>query len=173
MLHAKSLRVIGQVLEAAEIAAFEVEKHSPEYVVWSASLTNTAEQVVRNALKHGNGAPHAARQPKTGPAFCFSPADISRLDAQAQKRRGSRSFSNARGTRLLSHGLRTLGDHLDKVQVTGFHIMWTLDSVILDYERVNGQRNCRTFAAEELQTLCAHPRLRRSSLYLFPPLDVT
>jgi hypothetical protein len=72
---------------------------------------------------------------------------------------------------MLSHQLRTLGDHLDRIDVSAFHILWTADSVILDYQPLDGQRHCRTFATEELRQLCLHRSLLRSSRYLFPRLD--
>ena len=50
MLHAKSLRVIGQWLEAAGIAAFELEKNDESYVVSSACVSREGESILRNAL---------------------------------------------------------------------------------------------------------------------------
>jgi hypothetical protein len=170
MSHAKSLRVIGQSLEAARIATFELEKYGPQYMVWSDSVTKTDERILRNALGHNNVGSQDARHSTANRVFCFSPADISRLDAQAQKLRRNQSFSAPPASKLLSHGLRSLGDHFDRLQVNAFRIEWTVGSVTVDYQRVDGRRNCRTFSAEEMQHLCAHPRLRRSSLYLFPPL---
>jgi len=143
MSHATSLRVIGQSLEAAKVATFELEKQDQRYLVWIANRV-----------------------------FCFSPADISRLDAQAQKRRRNQSSSTTRDSKMLSHQLRTLGDHLDRIDVSAFHIVWTADSLILDYQPLDGQRHCRTFAPEELRQLCLHRSLLRSSRYLFPRLDI-
>jgi hypothetical protein len=143
MSYAKSLRVIGQTLEAARVATFEVEKSGPCYFV-----------TIGDRL------------------FCFSPADISRLNAQAQKRRQNQSSSIARLSKRLSHQLRTLGDHLDRIKVSAFHIVWTAGSVILDYQPLDGQRNCRTFTADELRQLCLHRRLPRSSSSPFPQLDI-
>ena len=40
MVHASSLRVIGQALEVADVRVFELEKHGQYYVVWSDSLAN-------------------------------------------------------------------------------------------------------------------------------------
>jgi hypothetical protein len=56
MSHAKSLRVIGATLEAAQVTSFKLEKHAAPYRLWIAKRL-----------------------------FCFGPADISRLDARAQK----------------------------------------------------------------------------------------
>jgi len=162
MSHAKSLRVIGQALEAARIATFELEKHDQHYLVWILSLTKAEELILGDTLSEKD----------TAPLFCFSPADISRLDAQAQKRRRNQSSSTTRDSKMLSHQLRTLGDHLDRIDVSAFHIVWTADSVILDYQPLDGQRHCRTFAPEELRQLCLHRSLLRSSRYLFPRLDI-
>ena len=59
MSHAKSLRVIGQTLEAARVTTFKLEKHAQPYRLWIADRL-----------------------------FSFGPADISRLDAKAQKHAG-------------------------------------------------------------------------------------
>lgn len=171
MSHAKSLRVIGQALEAARIATFELEKYGPQYMVWSVLVSEAGELILRNALRHNNVVSQEGRS-TANRVFCFSPADISRLDAQAQKQRRNQSFSGTPPAKLLSHGLRTLGDHFDRMQVNAFRIEWTVGAVILDYQRISGQRNCRTFTAKELQHLCEHPRVRRASPYLFPKLDM-
>ena len=171
MSHAKSLRVIGQALEAARIATFELEKYGPQYMVWSVLVSEAGEWILRNALRHNNVVSQEARS-TANRVFCFSPADISRLDAQAQKQRRNQSFSGTPPSKLLSHGLRTLGDHFDRMQVNAFRIEWTVGAVILDYQRVGGQRNCRTFTPEEVHDLCVHPRLRRSGHNLFPKLDI-
>ena len=172
MSHAKSLRVIGQALEAAGIATFELEKYGPQYMVWSVWVSEAGEAILRNALRHNNAVPQDAPPSRANRVFCFSPADISRLDAQAQKQRRNQSFLGMPPAKLVSHGLRTLGDHFDRMQVNAFRIEWTVGAVILDCQQISGQRNCRTFTAEELRRLCEHPRVRRASPHLFPKLDL-
>jgi hypothetical protein len=167
MLHAKSLRVIGQSLEGAGIAAFELEKNDQSYVVCSAWVTRRGESILRNALGGNDLSAHHSRANRL---FCFRPADISRLDAQAQKKRKSQFGSVTRTPATLSHRLRALGDHLDRIQVSVFRIVWTLDSVII-YQRVDGKYHCKIFMAEELQQLALHPRFQRSSAHLFPQLN--
>jgi hypothetical protein len=171
MSHARSLRVIGQSLEAARIATFELEKYGPQYMLWTDLVTEAGEAILRNALRQNNAVSQDARYPKAYRVFCFSPADISRLDAQAQKQRKNQSLSATPTAKLLSHGLRTLGDHFDRMQVNAFRVEWTPGSVTIHYQRVNGPCNCKTFSVEEVQRLCAHPSLRKSGLYLFSPAD--
>ena len=171
MSHAKSLRVIGQALEAAQIATFELEKYSPQYMIWTVSVSEAGQRILRNALRHDKVTPQEVRA-RANHVFCFSPADILRLDAQAQKQRRNQSFSDIPPSKLLSHGLRTLGDHFDRTQVNAFRIEWTVGAIILDYQRMSGQRHCRTLSAEELQHMCEQPKLRRASPYLFPKLDM-
>ena len=168
MSHARSLRVIGQSLEAAQILTFELEKYGPQYMVWTDSVPAAGEAILRNLLRQNNAASQDTRHPRV---FCFSPADISRVDAQAQKQRRNQSPSATPTAKLLSHGLRALGDHFDRMQVNAFRVEWTMGSVSIHYQRVNGPSNCKTFTIEELQKLCAHPSLRRSGLYLFSPAD--
>jgi len=139
MSHAKSLRVIGQTLQAAQVTTFKLEKHASAYRLWIARRL-----------------------------YCFGPADISRLDARAQKKRKNHFTrpSNA----LLSQQLRALGGHLDRIEVRAFRIVWTGGFAILDYERVNREWNHRVFTAEELRQLGLHRSLLRSSGYLLPQL---
>ena len=171
MSHAKSLRVIGQAVEAARIATFEVEKYGPQYMVWTDSVTEAGEWILRNALGD-NVMSQDTRRRTANRVFCFAPADISRLDAQAQKKRRNNSSSDTPASKSCSHALRSLGDHLDRLQVNAFRIEWTVGSVLLDYQRAGGQRNCRTFTREEVHELCVHPRLRRSGRNLFQKLEI-
>jgi hypothetical protein len=147
---------------------FELEKYGPQYMVWTDLVTAAGEAILRNALRPNNAVSQDARRPKV---FCFSPADIARLDAQAQKQRRNQSLSATPTAKLLSHALRTLGDHFDRMQVNAFRIEWTMDSVSIHYQRVNGPSTCKTFTVEEVQKLCAHSSLRRSGLYLFSPAN--
>lgn len=141
MSHAKSLRAIGQTLQAARVTTFKLEKHADLYRLW-----------IANRL------------------FCFGPADISRLDTQARKRRANRSAVN-RPLTALPQQLRALGGYLDRVEVRAFRIVWTGASALLEYERVNGERNRRVFPVEELRQLGLHRSLLRSSHYVFQRLD--
>jgi hypothetical protein len=163
MSHAKSLRVIGQSLEAARIPTFELEKHDQHYLVWIVSLAKAEGLILGDPLSGKHAMPQSDRKPTANPLFCFSRADISRLDAQAQKRRRNQSSSAAQLSKMLSHQLRTLGDHLD---------VWTPGFVLLDYQPVDGRRNSRIFTAEELQQLCLHGKRLRSSDHLFLRQDI-
>lgn len=171
MSHAKSLRVVGQSLEAARIVTFELEKHDQHYLVWIISLAKADELISGEALRDKGVTPHRGKS-TANPLFSLSPADISRLDAQAQKRRRNQSSSATRLSKMLSHQLRTLGDHLDRVEVRAFQIVWSPDSVLLDYQPVDGRRNRRIFTAEELQQLCLHGKWLRSSDHLFLRQDI-
>jgi mRNA-degrading endonuclease RelE of RelBE toxin-antitoxin system len=172
MLHAKSLRVIGQSLEAAGIAAFELEKNDQSYVVCSACVTREGESILRNALGGNDLSSQGAQQSRANRLFCFRPADISRLDAQARKKRKSQFGTVTRTPTTLSYRLRALGDHLDRIQVSVFRIVWTLHSVIIVYQKVDGQYHCKIFMAEEMQQLALHSRFQRSNANLFPQLNI-
>ena len=87
MTYAKSLRTMGQLLESANIVAFELIKTGQYYIVQSDSLTRTGKWILRNALSGAdvsvpNGRPSAAAR-----SLCFTQPDISRLDAQGKRRR--------------------------------------------------------------------------------------
>jgi hypothetical protein len=163
MVHAKSLRVIGQSLEVAKLPAFELEMDGPNYVVTSDSLTKTGEWILRHALSANDISEQSTRQSTVSRSIPFSPADIARLDYQAEKRRND-SAPHTQAYSRLSQLLRTLGDHLDRTQVGAFHISWTSDSVSVDFQSLDGQSDSRTFTTEKLQQLGSHSRFRRSTI---------
>ena len=162
MAHAKSLRVIGQSLEIAWAAAFELENDGQSYVVRSDSLTQTGEWILQNALSENKFSERRTRSPTVKRSLRFSPPDISRLDAKGQKRRRNQTSSRMESSKL-SQLLRTLGDHLDRTGVSAFHIFWSPDSIFVDYQRPDGESDSRTFTPEKLQQLGLHTRFRRSS----------
>lgn len=162
MSHAKSLRVIGQALEAAGVPTFEIEKYGPQYMVWSASVSFAGEAQIRKALRQESD-PSGARQTSTR-VFCFGTGDISRLDAEARLGRGRHNSWAAPPEKLLSHGLRTLGDHFDRMEVQAFRIDWTLGSVIVDFQRASAGRNCASLSFADLRRLCELAKGNRHDL---------
>ena len=162
MVHAKSLRVVGQVLEAAKIDAFELEKHGQYYVAWSDSLTDAGEWISRHALTN-DALKAGARKSKANCSLCFSSSDISRLDSQARKRRRHYSSSHVQGASKLPQFLRTLGGHLDRNSVSAFHISWTpecVSLVTLPGSDVVVERT--TLTTEKLRQLSLNTQCRRS-----------
>lgn len=160
--HAKSLRVIGQSLELAGITAFDIENDGESYVLRSEPLTQTEAWILRNSLGDSPILRRSGQQQPVRFPLRFSPADISRLDAQAQKKRGE-SGPLAHGSVKLSQLLRTLGDHLDRTEVNAFHISWLPDSISVDYQVGRTQKDSRTFTAEKLHQLGSHLRFRRAN----------
>jgi hypothetical protein len=166
MAHAKSLRIIGQSLEAAKVRVFALETDGPDYTLRSDSLTEAGEWILRHALTPNDTSGQSARQSAVNRSVRFSPADISRLDEQAQRQRRNDSYPNTQGYSRLSQLLRALGDHLDQTKVSTFQISWTHDSVSVVFESadsVDRQSDSRTFTTEKLQQLGSHLRFRRSS----------
>jgi hypothetical protein len=164
MAHGKSLRLIGQSLEAARLAAFELKMDGSEYVVTSNALTTSGEWILRHALSpndptdQGSGSSLAVTR-----SVSFNSAALSRLDDQARKQRRNDSAPNAQAYSRLSQLLRALGDHLDRADAHAFHISWTLESICVDSQSPDGQSDSRTFTPEKLQQLGSHARFRRSS----------
>jgi hypothetical protein len=164
MAHGKSLRLIGQSLEAARLAAFELKMDGAEYVVTSNSLSTSGEWILRHALS-----PNDLTDQGSGPASAvtrsvsFNSAALSRLDDQARKQRRNDSTPNAQAYSRLSQLLRALGDHLDRTDVRAFHISWTPQSVCVDSQLPDGERDSRMFTSEKLEQLGSHARFRRSS----------
>ena len=162
----RSLRVIGQILEPAKITVFELEKHGSGYVVWSDSLTEANELILRHGLTQ-NVLNAGARRAKSNCSLCFSSFDIARLDSQARKHRRDHSSSYMQASGTLSRHLRTLGDQLDQKNVSEFHFSWTPKSVsILTLPTADLILERTTLTTEKLQQLSFQRRLRRSNPHL-------
>lgn len=142
MSYAKSLRVIGQVLEASRITAFKIEHHGEAYRIWIGKSW-----------------------------FRLGAADIGRFDALAQKRRRNSGMAT-RPPKSLSQQLRALGALLDRIDIRSFRIVWQAGCATLEYEKANRERKRRVFSAEELFEMSQQGRLLRTNRYLFPRLDI-
>ena len=137
MSHARSLRVIGQTLDGAQVARFKLVNSDGCYRLWIGK-----------------------------DLFCFDQGEILRLDAQCRsKRAGHPNLSGQHGT--VSQQLRALGDYLDRLRVCEFRLVWTGNCAILDYRRFDSDRNSRVFTVEELRQLGLHRSLLRSTPYLY------
>src|SRR5689334_15630221 len=113
MSHAKSLRVIGQKLDLAKIALFDLEHDGENYIVTGDSMARTAEWILRYATSE-DSAPFQRGATKTlleVRPIVFTKSDLTRLNQCELRRR--RDFSQSEPEIKLSHLLRTLGDHLD------------------------------------------------------------
>jgi len=167
MAHANSLRVIGQSLEVAKLLIFELETDGRTYFVSSDSLTQAGEWVLRSALGPNGTVERNDRKPSVFLSVGFSSADISRLDEQAQKQRRLNSAPDAQAYSRISQLLRTLGDHLDRSQVSGFHLSCTSDSVLVDFQSADGRSDSRTFAMDRLRRLGAYSKFKRSRIFRY------
>lgn len=163
MAHAKSLRVIGQSLEAAGVTVFELEKDGQDHLVQSDSMTPAGEWILRNLKGESVSTEDSVRRSSVSNPLRFTPLDISCLDSHWQKQRRNHSSSQTQASNKLSQLLRSLGDHLDRAGASFFHVSWTRDSVSVDYRAGDGRSDCRTFTPEKLQELGLHTRFRRSS----------
>jgi len=155
--------VIGQSLEVTRVAAFELEKDGQHYVLRTDSLSQTDEWILRNALSEYGFTERREQRAEVDRGLRFSPLAIARLDAEGRKKRNNLALPHRQESTKLSQLLRTLGDHLDKVGVSTFHISWMPDAVSVEYLERGGQRDRRTFTREKLQQLGFHTRFRRSS----------
>jgi hypothetical protein len=167
MFYAKSLRAIGQSLEILRVESFELEKKGDQYVVRSASILPTSQWIVRNNIAGKFLEPPSGDPIMTHPTggdgwLCYDPFDIRRLDARGRRKRRRRAFGQMRGAKRLSQLLRTIGEHLDRVEVTTFSIFWAPDSVSVDYQIPGGNCARESFSIEKLLELGLHWRFRRS-----------
>lgn len=161
MAHAKSLRVIGQSLENAKLPAFELDTDGIDYVVRSDSLTRSGEWILRQAT----GEMELTEQSSltVNRPLRFTPLVISQLDSAGRKQRRNHASPQTQGSNKLSQLLRSLGDHIERTEVSGFHVSWKANSVSIDYKGPDGKPDSRTFTPDKLQQLGLHIRFRRSS----------
>jgi hypothetical protein len=139
MLHSRSLKTIGQALEAARIATFKIDAKSDVYRVFVGDVM-----------------------------FHFDAAALSRMSALVQTNKPNVFVQASRVRSSLSEQLRAVGGFTDRMEVDEFRIVWTRNFAILDYEEADAELNQRVFTAQELQELALHPPLPRSVSY-FPP----
>jgi hypothetical protein len=168
MLHAKSLRGIGESLEMLRLRAFSLEKNGDYFILRSESLTSTHEWIVRNNLAEtvlDAPAPDpVSTQLTVGDGWlCYGPLDIARLNARQGKTPDNRRFQQTRDADKLAQLLRTLGEHLDSKGATAFKICWAADSVSVEYQTPNGVSERKDFTVEKLQQLASCSRFRRPS----------
>jgi hypothetical protein len=167
MLHAESLRGIGQSLEGLRLQTFSLEKKGDNFLLRSESLTATHEWILRNELAETN-----LDAPTTDPGteltvgdgwLCYGPRDIVRLNARPERTRELRHFESPRDADKLAQLLRTLGEHLDRKGATAFKIIWAADSVSVEYRTTNEDCERKEFTVEKLQQLASCARFRRPS----------
>jgi hypothetical protein len=165
MPYAESLRAIGQSLEMVHVESFRLEKEGDSYVVRSESLTPTRLWILSNSLaEDARDAPSPdpkITQLTTGEGwFCYRPPDIARLDAQERRKRQNHGFTQM-PQKTLAQLLRTLGEHLDTMKATTFHISCAPDSMSVDYQMSNGVSERKDFTVERLHKLALYSRFRR------------
>lgn len=167
MPHAKSLRAIGQSLEALGIVAFVMEKNGRNYVVRSDALPNLVQLEVKKSLSEKvweppSSARQSSRLRREGDALAYDPSYVAWLDAQGRKKRRKRLSAQATGTMRFSQLLRTLGRHIDRYEPRAFTIAWTKDSVCVDYDLPDGETVREILTIDKLRELTVRSRVRRS-----------
>jgi hypothetical protein len=168
MLHAKSLRAIGQSLDILRLRAFRLEKKGDYYIVRSESLTATHQWIVRNYLAQNTldspGPDQNSTQLTVGDGWlCYGPLEIAQLNARERKKRDDHGSEKTRDADKLAQLLHTLGVHLDSKEATAFEISWAPDSVSVEYHTPNGVLERKDFTAEKLHQLALQSRFRRSN----------
>jgi hypothetical protein len=125
MRHAKCLRAIGQFLETLRVEAFEVEHKGDDYVVRTKSLSPSAQWIFRDSVDRIWDSPGPDQEnttPSGDRSLRYEFLDILPLDAQGRKKRRKHGSAQTRATRSLSQLLRTVGEHLDRIQISSFTV---------------------------------------------------
>lgn len=126
-------------------------------------MTKTDEWILRRGLDGNSIIEESGRPVPDGGLLRFTPFNISRLDSQGQRKRRAHSSAQMQGSKNLSQLLRSLGDYLDRIKASAFHVRWTPDCVSVDYQEADGVSDSRQFSLERLRQLDLHTMLRRSS----------
>lgn len=166
MPHGKSLRAIGQSLEALGVVAFIMEKNGRTYVVRSDSLpdvsTLNTKQSLSEKVWEAPSAHRHMRALQSDGSLKYDVSYVSWLDAQGRKKRRKRLSAQTTGTARVSQLLRTLGKHLDRLEPHAFTISWTGKAICIDYEMADGQRIQEVLTIEKLHDLTVRSRFRRA-----------
>lgn len=167
MPYSKSLRAIGQSLEALDLDAFVIEKRGLDFLVRSESLPSNPELSFKKSQVEkiwGSSGPDQQHTVLPGGDgwLLYRPPYISWLDARGRRKRRRRFSAQATGSKTLSQLLRTLGRHLDRVDTNSFHIYWSSGSVFLDYQVTGGTRIRESLNIRKLQELGVRMRFRRA-----------
>jgi hypothetical protein len=165
--HAKSLRAIGQSLEALGVVAFVMEKNGRSYIIHSDSLpeismVETKKDLTEKVWDTAIDKHRRAHLIGDDGSLRYDPAYVAWLDAQGRKKRRRRFSAQATGTMKVSQLLRTVGRHLDRVEPHAFSIRWTKDAVFMDYELADGQTISEILSFEKLRELTVRSRVRRA-----------
>lgn len=167
MPHAKSLRAIGQSLEALGVVAFVMQKDGRNYVIQADSFPDLATLADKKNLSQKIwDLPSLANQTsellKENGSLSFLPPYISWLDAQGRRKRRKRQSAQASGTVKLSQLLRTVGRHLDRLEPHAFTISWSATGAKIHYELADGQQISETLSLEKIRELTLRMRFQRS-----------
>ena len=167
MPHAKSLRAIGQSLEALGVVAFVMQKDGRNYLVRSDSLADLAAGAEKQDLSEkiwdrASLAKKTRELLKENGSVSFLPPYISWLDAQGRRKRRKRQSAQATGTMKLSQLLRTVGRHLDRLEPHAFTISWSATGATIHYELADGQQISETLSMAKVRELTLRMRFQRS-----------
>jgi hypothetical protein len=167
MPHAKSLRAIGQSLEALGVVAFVMQKDGRNYVIRADSLPSLTALAEKKSLSEKIwNLPSLAKKTSAlmneNGALIFLPPYVSWLDAQGRKKRRKRQSAQATGTMKLSQLLRTVGRHLDRLEPHAFTISWSEKGAIIYYELADGQQISETLSVEKVRELTLRMRFQRT-----------
>jgi hypothetical protein len=167
MPHAKSLRAIGQSLEALGVVAFVMQKDGRNYIIRADSLPPLTALAEKKSLSEKIwNLPSLAKRTgalmKENGSLSFLPPYVSWLDAQGRKKRRKRQSAQATGTMKLSQLLRTVGRHLERLEPHAFTISWSANGATIYYELADGQKISETLSLEKVRELTLRMRFQRT-----------
>jgi hypothetical protein len=147
------------------LQTFSLETKGQAYIVRSESLTATHEWMLRNILT--DNCPDSAAPDKTeltvgGGSLRYGPREISRLNAQKQKKRRQHGFQQGGEGHKLPDLLRALGEHLDMKEASALDIFWTTEAALVEYCTPDGVCERKNLTIAKLHQFALRSKFRRT-----------
>lgn len=166
MSHAKSLRTVGESLEALGVKRFVLVKAGRGYLVHSIEPPARLSAAAPNA-----GIGTGELQPPSGihtkllggdGVLHYDASYVSWWEAQGKRKRRARITAQASVTKTLGQLMRALGGHLDRMEPHEFTISWEEDAVGVNCRMGDGRQVQESFSIAKLRELTLNSRVRRA-----------
>jgi len=173
--YAKPLRTIGQALEALHVRDIDIESQGSDYLVRGKMETHleqpapqedTHENKIRMVWgklwgKKADGNGHSQLTSSFVPLeLRYTPEDIERLEREGQTlRNNAGGMPNNHG---VSQILRTVGGYVENRRARFVGVSWKGQSVTIQYEKSDGQKNVEEMTVSSLYDYCIHMYMQRA-----------
>jgi hypothetical protein len=173
--YAKPLRTIGQALEVLHVRDIDIESQGDDYLIRGKMETQLQqpapqEDINENKIRMIWGRLRGKKADEDGdsqPALTFAPLelrytleDIERLEREGQARR--HDAGGMPNNHSVSQILRTVGGYVENKRARLVGIHWNDHSVLIQYEKSDGQRSIEKITVSSLYDYCVHMYMQRA-----------